>query len=237
MSAHPAFVSLSSWSWSVAGDFYRRLFGWELDERADHRRCMAGGNVAAVVDEGGYWTGWRLNIAVDDVDAAVGRVEASGGLRVPGGAGTVVSDPAGATVALVAADQGSGSKAEPGCWVWSQLNAVDPAASAAFYEAVFGWHLGSSPNGTFGYQQFQTTDEVFGALMTIDERSGLLVPPVWQIYFHTTDVDASVASVRELGGRVLVEPTDITPGRFAVCLDPAGAMFALECMREPATVR
>ncbi len=237
MTAHPAFVSLSPWSWSVAGDFYRDLFGWQIVESGDHIRCLADGHVAAVVDTAGYWTGWRLNIAVDDIDATVDRVNAGGGGRVLGSADAVLSDPTGAIFAVVGAERSLGARSEPGCWVWSQLNALDPEVSAAFYERVFGWNLAPSPNGTFAYQQFQREDEVLGALMTIDERSGPLVPPVWQIYFHTSDVDASTASVRELGGHVLVEPTDIIPGRFAVCLDPAGAMFALECMREPASVR
>ena len=51
----------------------------------------------------------------------------------------------------------------------------------------------------------------------------------------SADVDASVRKVRELGGAVFMEPTDIEPGRFAVVADPAGATFNLITMKPELT--
>jgi uncharacterized protein len=47
------------------------------------------------------------------------------------------------------------------------------------------------------------------------------------VYFTTTDVDASVARIGELGGQVMVGPMAIGAGRIAVAQDPQAAVFAL----------
>jgi predicted enzyme related to lactoylglutathione lyase len=42
------------------------------------------------------------------------------------------------------------------------------------------------------------------------------------------DADASVAKAKQLGGSVVVPPTDIPDaGRFSVLKDPQGAVFAV----------
>ncbi len=53
-------------------------------------------------------------------------------------------------------------------------------------------------------------------------------PPAWGGYVTVDDVDAVVARVAGLGGRVLLAPTDIpTVGRFATIMDPQGATLSL----------
>jgi predicted enzyme related to lactoylglutathione lyase len=51
------------------------------------------------------------------------------------------------------------------------------------------------------------------------------MPPVWTVYFQTDDTDATAAKAQELGGTVMVPPTDIPPDRFAAIVDPQGAVF------------
>jgi predicted enzyme related to lactoylglutathione lyase len=54
------------------------------------------------------------------------------------------------------------------------------------------------------------------------------MPPAWGGYTTVDDVDAVVARVAGLGGRVLLAPTDIlTVGRFATIMDPQGAILSL----------
>ena len=54
------------------------------------------------------------------------------------------------------------------------------------------------------------------------------VPSYWMPYFQVADADASAAKAKELGGNVMVPPTDIPKtGRFAIVNDPQGAMFAV----------
>jgi len=58
------------------------------------------------------------------------------------------------------------------------------------------------------------------------------MPPLWGVYFVVADTDASVAKAQELGGTVVVPPTDIEPGRFAAVSDPGGAMFNVLALKD-----
>ena len=51
------------------------------------------------------------------------------------------------------------------------------------------------------------------------------------MYFAVPDTDAAVEKIKELGGSVLVPPTDIEPGRFAVVMDDQGAPFNVITMK------
>ena len=54
------------------------------------------------------------------------------------------------------------------------------------------------------------------------------VPSYWMPYFQVSDVDASTNSAKGLGGKAMVGPQDIpNTGRFAILVDPQGAMFAI----------
>ena len=70
---------------------------------------------------------------------------------------------------------------------------------------------------------------VVGPDGTPDQPRG--VPPSWGVYFAVADADASVRRIRELGGRIFVEPRDIEPGRFAVGTDPQGAVFSVLALK------
>ncbi len=59
------------------------------------------------------------------------------------------------------------------------------------------------------------------------------LPPSWSTYFAVEDCDGAVAKVEELGGRLLMGPVDIEPGRFAVVADPQGAVFNVAYLENP----
>jgi predicted enzyme related to lactoylglutathione lyase len=50
-------------------------------------------------------------------------------------------------------------------------------------------------------------------------------PPHWSITFAVDDADAAAAKTAELGGKVLMPPTDAPFVRFTVVSDPQGAVF------------
>lgn len=53
-------------------------------------------------------------------------------------------------------------------------------------------------------------------------------PSYWLVYFTTEDLDGTVAGVGDLGGTVIVPPTDVPPqSRIAVVTGPQGATFGL----------
>jgi len=54
------------------------------------------------------------------------------------------------------------------------------------------------------------------------------IPSYWMPYFMVTDVDGDSAKAKQLGGKVMVGPTDIPKvGRFAIIGDPQAAVFAI----------
>ena len=49
----------------------------------------------------------------------------------------------------------------------------------------------------------------------------------WLPYFGIDDLDALVARIDGLGGKVFMGPVDVPAGRFVVLTDPQGALFAV----------
>ena len=80
------------------------------------------------------------------------------------------------------------------------------------------------PMGT--YTMFKHGDvQCAGMLAKPQDAPG---PTAWLSYVAVDDIDASAARASELGGKIWVKPTAIPNiGRFSVCEDPTGAMFAL----------
>jgi hypothetical protein len=68
-----------------------------------------------------------------------------------------------------------------------------------------------------------------GGVMTLPEEAQKMgTPPHWMAHVEVDDVEASVAKVKQLGGKVHVPPTDVpTVGRFSVIADPQGASLSL----------
>ena len=59
------------------------------------------------------------------------------------------------------------------------------------------------------------------------------IPSNWAVYFNVADLDGSLAVVNRLGGKVLMEPMDIEPGRFTTVMDPQGAVVTLMQVNDP----
>ena len=53
------------------------------------------------------------------------------------------------------------------------------------------------------------------------------MPPSWNVYFDTDDVDQTIAAVTSLGGSVLQPVMDTPYGRLAQVSDPQGAVFSI----------
>ena len=54
------------------------------------------------------------------------------------------------------------------------------------------------------------------------------MPSNWLPYFAVSDCDGTAALAKTLGAKVMRPPTDIPDvGRFAVIVDPAGAVFSI----------
>lgn len=110
---------------------------------------------------------------------------------------------------------------------WMDLTVEDAERVRDFYAEVAGWR--PEPVDMGGYSDFNMCDPdtgqpVAGVCFARGGNAGL--PPVWLAYFTVSDLDASLAAVREGGGEVLAERT-AGEARYAVIRDPAGAACAL----------
>ncbi len=119
-----------------------------------------------------------------------------------------------------------------GHFCWNELATRDVDGAKKFYTDLLGWTTEDSPMDNMTYTVFKSGDEMVGGMFAMcDEMKDL--PPHWMSYITVDDVDASAAKVKELGGTVCVEPTDIpTVGRFCVINDPTGGAVSLITMEK-----
>jgi predicted enzyme related to lactoylglutathione lyase len=116
----------------------------------------------------------------------------------------------------------------PGRIGWVDLTVDDAPRLRDFYAAVAGWTSQPLSMGDYADYVMAAPDgsPQAGVCHARGQNAGL--PAQWLVYITVTDLDASVAQVVALGGRVLRAPNAAGPsGRFAVIADPAGAACAL----------
>jgi uncharacterized protein len=113
-----------------------------------------------------------------------------------------------------------------GRFTWHENMTNDVPASVRFYTTLFGWKTEVMDMGPAGKYTLFLTDAKKGVGGCMNAKAG--VPSHWLAYVGSDDVDRTAKTVSELGGKVLVPPTDI-PGmvRFAVAMDPQGAAFGV----------
>jgi predicted enzyme related to lactoylglutathione lyase len=119
---------------------------------------------------------------------------------------------------------------EPGSFSWVELGTRDAAAAKAFYTSLFGWAFVDTPAGPNRiYTRLQLQGKDVGALYEQDEEQQAHgMPPNWMSYVTVASADQAAAKVKELGGKLMAEPFDVsTYGRMAIFQDPTGAMLAV----------
>lgn len=112
--------------------------------------------------------------------------------------------------------------------LWRDLTVPDAPAIRDFYKAVIGWEHSDHPMGEYNdYNMLQAeTGEVITGV--INKRGvNAAIPAVWLLYVGVEDVEASMRTCEELGGRVLVSPTQDVAYKYAVIEDPAGAIIGI----------
>jgi predicted enzyme related to lactoylglutathione lyase len=115
-----------------------------------------------------------------------------------------------------------------GRFVWYELMTTDPQAAMPFYSEVIGWTTQPFGQGS-DYTMWVGGSGPLGGVTKLPERAAKMgAPPHWMAHVRVTDVDAAVKRVRELDGRVHVEPEDVPGvGRFSIIADPQGAIISL----------
>ena len=111
---------------------------------------------------------------------------------------------------------------EQGAFSWFELTTRDLPASQAFYTRLFGWST-ERWDGEGDYTLIKVGGKEVGGMAVPRSASR---PIGWGVYVTVTDVDQTAGKAEELGGKLLVPPTDIPRvGRFCVIQDPQGAVI------------
>ena len=109
-----------------------------------------------------------------------------------------------------------------------EFPATDIDRAQRFWSAVFGWSFGDSGMPGMDYRMARVNDNAGVALMP-----GETGHP--NFYFDTDDIDASIAKVREHGGKAEDKMPIPHVGWFAHCSDTEGNDFSLFQSDESAT--
>ena len=110
-----------------------------------------------------------------------------------------------------------------------EIPAADVPGAAKFYETLFGWKMEHAAE--FDYTMWSDGAGYGGGFNKVDAEN-----PVGQVlvYIHSEDIDADLESVKELGGTVVREKTEIPgTGWFALFKDPTGNTLALYTSQNP----
>jgi predicted enzyme related to lactoylglutathione lyase len=228
-----------------ARKFYDALFGWHTESipmGAQRYSMILNGDGTTSDGIGGYRSvaaterpSWMSYISVSDVDATYAAALAAGASAVSApadfgafGRGATLTDPTGATFSIWKSsegDQPDPAKTPIGGWCWNELWTTDDARALSFYEQVFGYTHDTMDMGDDGTYYMVKTGEI--------SRGGLMhsvradAPSMWLPYVAVADCDATALRAKALGGKVLMEASDIPNiGRYAIVEDPLGAAVA-----------
>lgn len=231
----------------AAETFYSAVFGWtserETDstgaiysvQRLDCKRAAGLYQLTQDLRDMGVPPHWATYFSVADLDEALAKLKTAGGRLLDGpideagvGRMAVVQDDAGAILRLWTPEEGRASETfgAPGAMIWNELCTEDPKRAQDFYKAVLGLDATVIDAGGKPYTLLMTgEDAVAGVLLKTPEMEG---KSTWDVYFAADDVDEVVATVKDAGGSVVVEPFDLPVGaRMAVVMDLFGAVFEI----------
>ena len=239
----PSWVDHAAKDLAGSNSFYSSLFGWEADDQGEemgHYTLMRKGGKTVAGNMGlmmeGQPSAWVTYISVDDADATVDLAKKAGAavfvepMDVADiGRMAVFADPTGAAIGVWQPKSFNGAELvnEPGTFAWNELNTRDLPAAKGFYTDVFGWTPNDLDMDGMNYTEWKLGDKSIAGMMAMPDMVPAEVPAHWLVYFGTEDTDATVAKASGLGAVTVVPPTDIPPGRFAVLMDPDGAVFAV----------
>lgn len=114
-----------------------------------------------------------------------------------------------------------------GRFAWYELLTTDPDAATSFYTQLLGWTTAPWEGGEAPYTLWMNGEEPIGGVMALPpEAVAGGAPPHWLGHISTPDVEATVATAKSLGAKVMHQADVPEVGAFAVLADPHGAVFA-----------
>jgi uncharacterized protein len=211
--------------------FYGELFGWDLQAVSEGYTVVdtrGGQGINGGIGRSNSGEPWAtFYVEVDDLQAALDRVEALGGrtvvpvIELPGMAFAMFGDPDGLLVGLMRSGASADAVNRPpsegdGAAVdWFEVLGADAGRSQAFYAELFDWEV---PGGAYG----QVVAGIGGGIGAGGETRWATV------YARVDDVEATLARAGSLGGTREYGPKPVDDhtetGAFR---DPAGNLVGV----------
>jgi uncharacterized protein len=116
----------------------------------------------------------------------------------------------------------------PGVPCWVDTSQPDPDAAVDFYSGLFGWEFENvlPPDSPGKYFVARLRGGDVAAVGSVPES--LPATAMWNTYVWVESADDAARKATDAGGRILMEPFDITDaGRMAVLADREGAAFSV----------
>ena len=215
-------------------DYYRSVFGWEIEPAAGYPGydivSNKGRPIAGIAEVPGEQPLWLGSVSVHDLDRAVAAAQRVGGSVIepardvgPRGEMAIVSDGGGALFALLHT-RNRDPRFPPvraGDWLWVDLFTDDVTAAEKFYSGLFRARLETVED--------RNGDEVMVFARGTLTHTGVVenpfknVEPIWLPYVRVDDLEAVKDASAANGGGVYFEHKDI-----AILLDPAGAAIGVQ---------
>ncbi|MBF6172662.1 VOC family protein [Nocardia blacklockiae] len=226
-------------------EFYTGLFGWDVqlgDDESGYLMAMRDGRPVAGIGpkpQADLPAAWTTYLAVTDADLSAAAVTAAGGqLVVPpfdvldAGRMFVATDTVGAVFAVwqARAHNGAAVYNEHGAYCWNELHTRQLDAAKRFYAEVFEYTYTDLGDGTtMRYAMFTPpgATEAAGGMNDDTVLPGEPMPSYWLSWFQFDGVDEGVSRSGELGGAIMMPPTDSPAGRMAVLVAPQGESFGI----------
>jgi predicted enzyme related to lactoylglutathione lyase len=108
-------------------------------------------------------------------------------------------------------------------FVHVEFSARDREETGKFYNDLFGWKI--EQDSEMNYAMFDSGDNVGGGFNPVSDTNpaGTVI-----VYIGTDDIDASLAKVESLGGKIVTPKTEIpNMGWFGLFSDPTGNMVGM----------
>ena len=111
--------------------------------------------------------------------------------------------------------------------MWHDLTVENAETVSEFYKAVIGWEKEAMNMGTYNDYVMKGTEPA-DAVGVCHARGGNKdIPPQWLLYVTVDDLDKSLESCTQLGGKILGDKRKMGEEFYCLIQDPAGAYMML----------
>lgn len=116
-----------------------------------------------------------------------------------------------------------------GEFCWNELSTPNVKKAKEFYGKLFGWEFEDHDMGDMTYTMIKSKGKRSCAgIWAIPKDLQGQIPPNWMSYISVENVEKSLEQAVKLGATVMKPVSNAGEfGRFAIIVDPTGAVFAL----------